>query len=170
MLYRFRAAQAAEMGIVDIGQTRRPTRPDSIDDIPTCERWRGQVIKDISFKVTKIQDESLSDYQIRDLNDEINKLMNEKYRWEKRIRSLGGPNYMRSTGTGAIVNADGREVIAPATARGYRYFGRAKDLPGVKELFEAAARAATKDADSTGAGTQPNRAELRKNVDASYYG
>lgn len=35
----------------------------------------------------------LTDYQIRDLNDEINKLIREKYHWENRILELGGPNY-----------------------------------------------------------------------------
>lgn len=36
---------------------------------------------------------TLSDYQVRDLNDYINKMMREKHHWEKRIRQLGGPNY-----------------------------------------------------------------------------
>lgn len=31
--------------------------------------------------------------RIRDLNDEINKLIREKGHWEKRIVELGGPNY-----------------------------------------------------------------------------
>lgn len=42
-----------------------------------------------------------------------------------------------------------------------RYFGRAKELPGVKELFEA------KPADDK---PLEGRADLRKQVDASYYG
>lgn len=36
----------------------------------------------------------LSDYQVRDLNDEINKLMREKLAWEHRIKELGGPDYL----------------------------------------------------------------------------
>lgn len=36
---------------------------------------------------------SLSDYQVRDLNDEINKLLREKSHWERRIRQLGGAIY-----------------------------------------------------------------------------
>ena len=78
MLFRFRAAQAAEAGIIDISRTRRPKLITSVTSIPVCEKWRGQVLKEISRKVTKIQDEALSDYQIRDLNDEINKAMREK--------------------------------------------------------------------------------------------
>jgi hypothetical protein len=35
----------------------------------------------------------LSDYQIRDLNDEINKLMREKSHWDDQIKKLGGPDY-----------------------------------------------------------------------------
>ncbi len=31
--------------------------------------------------------------RVRDLNDEINKLLREKNRWERRILDLGGPNY-----------------------------------------------------------------------------
>ena len=90
----------------------------------------------------------LSDYEIRDLNDEINKLMREKRHWENQIIALGGANYRRNV---AMLDSEGKEV--PGT-KGYkcddyhsvrfpvlklhsfRYFGRAKDLPGVKELFE----------------------------------
>ena len=133
MLFRFRAAQAASLGILDAGRTRRPKAITTIDSIPTCEKWRGQVLKEVSRKVTKIQDPSLSDYQLRDLNDEINKLMREKHMWEVQIRQLGGPNYMR---VGRTVDAEGKEV--PGGGKGYRYFGRARELPGVKEMFEAA--------------------------------
>ncbi len=72
----------------------------------------------------------MTDYAVRDLNDEINKLMREKSHWERQIVALGGANYRRAR-TG-MIDEDGREV--PGT-RGYKYFGRAKDLPGVKELF-----------------------------------
>ena len=33
--------------------------------------------------------------RIRDLNDEINKLIREKGHWEKRIVELGGPDYSK---------------------------------------------------------------------------
>lgn len=162
MLFRFRAAQAAEAGIIDISRTRRPKLITSVTSIPVCEKWRGQVLKEISRKVTKIQDEALSDYQIRDLNDEINKLMREKHMWESQIRNQGGPNYMRG---GRVLDEDGKEV--PGGGKGYRYFGRAKELPGVKELFERQARP------EDDAGIQKGRekrSELRQRVDAGYYG
>jgi hypothetical protein len=44
----------------------------------------------------------LSDYQVRDLNDEINKLMREKLAWEHRIKELGGPDYLVSINTRSV--------------------------------------------------------------------
>lgn len=163
MLFRFRASQAADLGILDIGRTRRPKAITTIESIPACEKWRGQVLKDISRKVTRIQDPALSDFQLRDLNDEINKLMREKHVWERRIRELGGPNYMRGA---AILDEDGKEV--PGGGKGYRYFGRARELPGVKELFESARRPERDKAAEEGGASK--RAELRRQVDAAYYG
>lgn len=160
MLFRFREAQAADLGIIDAGRTRRPKLITEVEAVPSCEKWRGQVLKEISRKMSRIQDPVLSDYQIRDLNDEINKLMREKHMWEVQIRNLGGPNYMR--GGGKIYDEQGREI--PGGGKGYRYFGRARELPGVKELFEAAR--------SKGQDDKPleDSKDLRRNVDAAYYG
>jgi pre-mRNA-splicing factor ISY1 len=163
MLFRFREAQAADLGIIDAGRTRRPRSITDQDSVPACERWRGQVLKEISRKMSRIQEPTLSDYQIRDLNDEINKLMREKHMWEVQIRNLGGPNYMR--GTGKIYDESGREIPGAGGGRGYKYYGRAKELPGVKELFEAARQKATEKEKPLEA-----REDLRKAVDARYYG
>jgi pre-mRNA-splicing factor ISY1 len=74
---------------------------------------------------------SLSDYQIRDINDEINKVMKEKYVWEIQLRNLGGPNYGIGTG-GVMVDDQGREVPGQ---RGYKYYGRARELPGIPQDY-----------------------------------
>ncbi|MCJ1421860.1 NineTeen Complex (NTC) component [Xylographa parallela] len=158
MLFRFRAQQAADLGIIDAGRTRRPKVITEVASIPACEKWRGQVLKEISRKVSRIQELNLSDFQIRDLNDEINKAMREKHMWEVQIRNLGGPNYMRG---GKVYDDEGKEI--PGGGKGYRYFGRARELPGVKELFESSK---TKAPDKA----LESRADLRKQVDASYYG
>ncbi|CAH0018566.1 unnamed protein product [Clonostachys rhizophaga] len=160
MLFRFREAQAADLGIVDAGRSRRPKLITEVDTVPACEKWRGQVIKEISRKSSRIQESALSDYQIRDLNDELNKLMREKHMWEVQIRNLGGPNYMR--GRAKMYDEQGREI--PGGGKGYKYFGRAKELPGVKELFEAAQSKAQDEK------PLEDRKELRKVVDAAYYG
>ena len=129
MLFRFREAQAADLGIIDAGRGRRPKLITSVTSIPACEKWRGQVLKEISRKVSKIQDPSLSDYMIRDLNDEINKAMREKHMWEVQIRNLGGPNYMR--GGGKIYDDEGKEI--PGAGKGYRYAGPGLSLPSFKD-------------------------------------
>jgi pre-mRNA-splicing factor ISY1 len=70
---------------------------------------------------------------IRDLNDEINKRIREKRHWERRIVELGGPDYARAQPAQAY-DADGVEVRG--AGGGYKYFGAAKNLPGVRELFQ----------------------------------
>ncbi|KAI7852198.1 Isy1-like splicing factor [Circinella umbellata] len=153
MLYRFREAQAAELGLVR-KKERRPAMASNVDTVGECEKWRRQILGEVSRKVSKIQDASLSDYQVRDLNDEINKLLREKYHWEKRIKQLGGANYYSSA---KILDSEGKEV--PGN-RGYKYFGRARDLPGVRELFE------TEEPEKV----SRSRTELYRNIDADYYG
>ena len=37
----------------------------------------------------------LGEHKIRDLNDEINKLIREKGHWEDRIKELGGADYKK---------------------------------------------------------------------------
>ncbi|KAF8812834.1 Isy1-like splicing factor [Phlegmacium glaucopus] len=130
MLYRFREAQAAELGL-GTRADRRPRMASACKSLRECERWRGEILREISRKVSKIQDAGLTDYEVRDLNDEINKLMREKRHWENQIVALGGANYRRNV---AMLDDDGKEV--PGT-KGYKYFGRAKDLPGVRELFQS---------------------------------
>ncbi|OBZ81401.1 Pre-mRNA-splicing factor ISY1 [Choanephora cucurbitarum] len=154
MLYRFREAQAAELGLGK-PRLRRPAFAGVVDTIAEAEKWRRDLLSEVSRKISKIQDVSLSDYQVRDLNDDINKLMGQKYHWERRIKELGGPDYTRSGPR--MFSYEGREV--PGT-RGYRYYGRARDLPGVRELFEKAASEA-----------QPRtRTEINRHIDADYYG
>lgn len=130
MLFRFRESQMAELGMTTRSD-RRPRSARQCSDLRQCEKWRGEILRDISRKVTKIQDFNLSDYEVRDLNDGINDLLREKANWENQIISLGGANYKRAAGK--TIDGDGKEI---AGTKGYKYFGRARDLPGVKELFE----------------------------------
>jgi pre-mRNA-splicing factor ISY1 len=95
-----------------------------------CYRWRETVMKEIGDKVAEIQNAGLGDYRIRTLNDEINKLINHKRMWEKRIRELGGPDFGKEEAR--FYDKEGVEL--PGSG-GYMYFGAAKDLPGVRELF-----------------------------------
>ncbi|OQO11057.1 Pre-mRNA-splicing factor isy1 [Cryoendolithus antarcticus] len=165
MLFRFREEQAKDLGLIDTTRTRRPKAISTLTNVPICERWRGTVLKEISRKVSKIQDPALSDYQIRDINDELNKLFREKWQWEIRIKELGGPNYMR--GGGRVTDDEGR--VIEGGGKGYRYFGRARELPGVKELIEAATRPKAGEGEE-GKNKGDVRRELGRRVDAGYYG
>lgn len=54
--------------------------------------------------------------RIRDLNDEINKLIREKGHWERRIVELGGPDYSKSAPK--VADSKGQEV-AEASGAGW---------------------------------------------------
>jgi pre-mRNA-splicing factor ISY1 len=131
MLYRFREAQAAELGL-GTRADRRPKMASACKSLRECERWRGEILREISRKVSKIQDGAclsfsrdfvydlwslagLTDYEVRDVNDDINKLMREKRHWENQIVALGGANYRRNV---PMIDEDGKEV--PGT-KGYKY-------------------------------------------------
>ncbi|CAH0514141.1 unnamed protein product [Peronospora belbahrii] len=116
---------------VDTFKNRRPYLASQCDNLKDAERWRRQIIREISKKVADIQNAGSSEHVIRDLNDEINKRICEKRHWERRIVQLGGPDYARSQPQ--AYDADGATVSG---ARGYKYFGAAKNLPGVRELFQ----------------------------------
>ncbi|KAA0708041.1 Pre-mRNA-splicing factor ISY1 -like protein [Triplophysa tibetana] len=150
-LARFRQAQLEEGKF----RERRPFLASECNELPKAEKWRRQIISEISKKVAQIQNAGLGEFKIRDMNDEINKLLREKGHWEVRIKELGGPDYRRFGPR--MLDHEGKEV--PGN-RGYKYFGAAKDLPGVRELFE------------TEPIQQPRktRGDLMKDVDAEYYG
>ena len=98
----------------------------------------------------------MGESRVRDLNDEINKLLREKYHWERQIKALGGADYIASAPR--AYDSDGRELPG---ARGYKYFGAARDLPGVKELFESG------DQDAV---VQRTRAAIMRDITPDYYG
>ncbi|XP_059146701.1 pre-mRNA-splicing factor ISY1 homolog [Physella acuta] len=150
-LARWRASQVG--GIKE--KDRRPYLASDCDNLQESEKWRRQIIGEISRKVAQIQNAGLGEFKLRDLNDEINKLLREKGHWEDRILELGGPDY-RKIGP-KMLDSDGKEV--PGN-KGYKYFGAAKDLPGVRELFEQ----------EPPAPPRKTRAELMKYIDADYYG
>lgn len=101
----------------------------------------------------------MSTCRIRDLNDEINKLIREKGHWERRIVELGGPNYARTAPR--LTDDEGNQVQgATGKGGGYKYFGAAKQLPGVRELFEKEAPRQIR----------RTRHQMYRHIDADYYG
>lgn len=150
-LARFRASQLGEAVVKE----RRPFLASEENSLRKAEKWRRQIIGEISRKVSQIQNAGLGEFKIRDLNDEINKLLREKGHWETRIVELGGPDYQKVGPK--MLDSEGKEV--PGN-RGYKYFGAAKDLPGVRELFEQEPTLPPR----------KTRAEMMKLIDADYYG
>ncbi|WOG82701.1 hypothetical protein DCAR_0101868 [Daucus carota subsp. sativus] len=140
---------------------RRPFLASECRDLSEADKWRQQIMREIGRKVTEIQNEGLGEHRLRDLNDEINKLLREKLHWERRIIELGGPNYTRHSAK--MTDLDGNIVDVPnpsGRGPGYRYFGAAKKLPGVKELFDKPPELRKR----------RTRYDIYKRIDASYYG
>jgi pre-mRNA-splicing factor ISY1 len=134
---------------------KRPSLSTECNNLQECERWRGQIIKEVTKKVADIQNASLGEYKIRELNDEINKLFREKGHWEDRIKLLGGIDHKKLAPR--AVDSEGYEL--PGSG-GYKYWGAAKDLPGVRELF----------AKQIPNAPRKNRVDLYRNIDYDYYG
>nr|CAG4711060.1 unnamed protein product [Naegleria fowleri] len=139
-------------------EKKRPPHPSFSKTVKACEHWRRKVLKEIAEKVTIIQNASLGEHRIRDLNDEINRLIKEKAEWEKRIVELGGIDYSKQDiklldDNGQLIEVGG----------GYKYFGAARELPGVKELLFERQEAAEKQ-------QKTKISDLYKDVDSFYYG
>lgn len=134
---------------------KRPGMSTECNNLQECERWRGQIIKEITKKVADIQNASLGEYKIREINDEINKLFREKGHWEERIRELGGPDHKKLAPK--VIDSQGYELPG---AGGYKYWGAARDLPGVRELFAKEAPNPPK----------KSRTDLYRNINFEYYG
>ncbi|KAK3189145.1 hypothetical protein Dsin_028706 [Dipteronia sinensis] len=158
MLNRFITLKAEEK---KKPRERRPYLASECRDLAEADKWRQQIMREIGRKVAEIQNEGLGEHRLRDLNDEINKLIREKTHWERRILELGGPNYTKHSAK--MTDLEGNIVDVPnpsGRGPGYRYFGAAKKLPGVKELFEKPPELRKR----------RTRYDIYKRIDASYYG
>merc|ERR1712224_1105996 len=79
----------------------------------------------------------LGENRIRELNDEINKLIRQNKKGELRILELGGPNYTRGSSTSELMKTyEKSDSKNTKCFPGYVYFGASRNLHGVKELFE----------------------------------
>ena len=136
---------------------KRPYLASLCSDLTEAEKWRTQIIREISNLVLLIQNPGLGEGKIRDMNDHINKLIREKRHWERRIIELGGQNHLRTT---VQKLGDGESWIDEPGSRNYKYFGAAKDLPGVRELF----------AKPDQGPARKTKAELLKSINCDYFG
>mmetsp|Transcript_24821 Transcript_24821/g.36730 ORF Transcript_24821/g.36730 Transcript_24821/m.36730 type:complete len:239 (-) Transcript_24821:68-784(-) len=140
-------------------RARRPQLASECDHLDDAERFRRQLLREMTDLIAKIQNPGLGEHVLRDVNDEINRKMREKHHWNKRILKLGGPDFAQMELKQQIENSTAADAIVGSG--GYRYFGAAKDLPGVKELFEKQQEAHQ---------SKRNRAEIYQRITPDYYG
>lgn len=162
-LNRFQALKNKQAGVLESNPNLRPRYVQSVDSIPQAERWRTTILSEISINLTRVQDEVLGDFQIRDINDTLNKLFREKRAWEHHIKSLGGADHI-NYGKDRFENS--------VVLHGYRYFGRAKDLPDVKEILAAQQKQQVDIKNEKNAESASKRVlrERKERVQVLYYG
>ena len=115
MLNRWIQQGKGDEGGSGLRRKRRPRMASECKDLNECDKWRSQILREIGGKVMDIQNSTLPQATIRELNDEINKLMKIKYAWEKQIMALGGPNYTTRAPKGA--DGDGQGGKRPEPTR-----------------------------------------------------
>lgn len=131
----------------------RPRRVQKVTHLPQAEKWRQTILGEISTALTRLNDPSTTESSLRSFNDNLNRLYKEKRAWEHHIRKLGGPDYISHGGAVPIASL--------VSVDGYRYFGRARDLPDVKQFL------AKQQAKKT---LTHNNSNLASTVDSSGFG
>ncbi|KAI5949325.1 ISY1 [Candida jiufengensis] len=134
---QFNQYKNKEAGILETNPQLRPKNVQKVSSVPQAEKWRSIILGEVSSKLTQINDPTTNDLRLRELNDELNKLFKEKRAWEYRIKELGGTDYI-------IQKND--MIHTGFNIAGWRYFGRAKELPDVKKMIEDKKKPATKKA------------------------
>lgn len=162
-LNRYLRLKNKEAGVLESNPNFRPKYVQSEKSLPQAEKWRATVLSLISINLGRIQDITLNEHQIRDINQELNTLFKEKRAWEHHIKQLGGPdhiNYGQNMGQGAI------EMY------GTRYYGLARELPDVVQMMKEhkTKNSAKAKAKSDIAQERKTIEELTNRISPSYYG
>jgi pre-mRNA-splicing factor ISY1 len=146
---------------------KRPALASECSSLNEAERFRRQLLREISDLIAKIQNPGLGEHIIRDTNDAINRKIREKYHWNKRIKELGGPDFQQLELKQQMENAVTGEgdMNSIMGSGGYRYYGAAKDLPGVRELFERQQQQQNRLSNN-----KRNRADIYKRITPDYFG
>ncbi|CAI4034452.1 hypothetical protein SMKI_10G2450 [Saccharomyces mikatae IFO 1815] len=133
VLVRFQEQQAeSTTGYKDYSRYTRPRNVSKVKSIKEANEWKRQVSKEIQQKSTRIYDPSLNEVQITELNDELNSLFKEWKRWQWHINhTLMEKRTKRKTLEDSHLLSNAGKLI-----NGKRYFGRALELPEVKEWLK----------------------------------
>ncbi|SMN19373.1 similar to Saccharomyces cerevisiae YJR050W ISY1 Member of NineTeen Complex (NTC) that contains Prp19p and stabilizes U6 snRNA in catalytic forms of spliceosome containing U2 [Maudiozyma saulgeensis] len=132
VLVKYQEQQAADNGgYKDYSRYKRPKRVASVTNIKEAIQWRLQLINEFKVLNTRVFDPSLSEDDLREVNDQLNVLVQEKKRWDWHIN-----NKLRSSSSKIGSNLNDRFVIGGKVVLGKRYFGRAIELPEIKDYIE----------------------------------
>ncbi|CUM65050.1 uncharacterized protein PRCAT00002670001 [Priceomyces carsonii] len=165
-LNRLQEHKKKEAGVLESNPNLRPKYVQSVESLPQAEKWRSTIMAEISSKLTRIQDPTLNDYQIRELNDSLNKLFKEKRAWEYHIKELGGSDYITY---GNNLNSIGIRADGAGT-KGYRYFGRAAELSEAQEYIKGRKKFKKEENRSQDLVEKKVINERLLKIDALYYG
>lgn len=125
-LHRYYELKIEEAGGIIADPSRRPRKVQLAKTIAEAELWRKTVMSEFLAKLSAVNDPSVSEPELRELNDTLGKLYRERRAWDHHILSLGGANYLKhGDGLGLRVN-------------GVLYYGRAKELPEARAEPKAA--------------------------------
>ncbi|CAK9442345.1 uncharacterized protein LODBEIA_P60880 [Lodderomyces beijingensis] len=158
-LSNFQQYKNREAGVIETNPQLRPKNVKKVRSIPQAETWRNIVMGEISSKLTQINDPNESDFRLRELNDELNQLFRDKKTWEYQIKALGGNDYIHNHNKKDMINSG-------ANVAGWRYFGRAKELPDIKKSIEESKKQALRGKVSKAAILKARK----KRLDDFYYG
>lgn len=130
-LAKYQEQQANEGGgYKDYSRYKRPKRVASVTNYKEAIQWRLQLINEFKVLNTRSFDPSVNEDDLREINDKLNALVQEKKRWDWHINKK-----LKSNGKMGKDSRDGF-VIGGKLVLGKRYFGRAIELPEIRDYIE----------------------------------
>ena len=130
-LAKYQEQQANENGgYKDYSRYKRPRRVASVTNYREAIQWRLQLINEFKVLNTRAFDPSVNEDDLREINDKLNALIQEKKRWDWHINKK-----LKPSGKTGKDSRDGF-VIGGKLVLGKRYFGRAIELPEIRDYIE----------------------------------
>jgi len=163
MLNRFlEAKRTGFSGGKGSSRVKRKIAVNEVVSISEAETERTRLLGKIGHCIEEIQNSNLGENEIRELNDRINQLLDEKKEYEMKITLLGGRDHIKASSSGNITDIDGKSIRVPGST--YMYFGAARSLPGISELLS------TQHSMKRSKKTKKPLLDLHANANAYYYG
>ncbi len=150
-----RREETASFASPALDRGSRPWIASECKSIKECEKWRQDLLSQVAKKIKEIQNgmpprarvrgllpprahsrsgparaAGLGEIRLRELNDQINRMLREKWHWDEQILRLGGPNY-HLVGP-KMLDSDGKEIKG---SHGYKCVGRWPRPPGPGPLM-----------------------------------